>query len=157
MPNLEVVAKGSERTAADAPPADDGSAKAAALQHARECWKLHTETRNKHFHYFILVFSVSMLAAASGKVDWQLVGIVGIFVSMLFSVLDWRGRQLTEDAKEDMARLEPQFGLKVHSRDSEPLRKSRRSLVSTTTVYQTIFLLTWIYSVAQAFRIVRSL
>ena len=111
-----------------------------ALNHARECWKFHSENRNKHFHYFVLV-TAALIVGTTGilKIPNTIIGIAGLLFVVAFFILDRRERMLHEDAKQDLLRLEAMFGLQVHASDETPARKQLRKWVSTTTAYRSLY------------------
>ncbi len=118
----------------------------ACLYHVREMLLHAAGIRSKNFNFFLVAAGIIMLAIT--KADGLMVILVtsvGVILSVIFIILDVRTFQLIKDARHDLERIEPLFGINIHTVDQVPDRirekkgVGRFRLISHTFGYRAVF------------------
>lgn len=127
-----------------------------ALDHARAMLIFSAELRVKNFNFFVVLMVALVAAYSRVQRPWLLVLIAtacGI-ISILFFLLDVRTCELIQDARGDLLRLEPSFGITMHNIDAwkDPERgyptAARRRMITHTVLYRAIFGIAYVLSLA---------
>lgn len=125
----------------------------AALDHARAMTTQASELRTKNFNFFLVIMGVIMAAYVNvGRENARLaLCAIGVLVSLVFLLLDIRGRELLDAAKKELAVKELELGITIQAtlqqmRIGKPIRK----LISHTFVYRVIYIVGLILSVSLA-------
>ena len=94
----------------------------AFLDHTRTML-IHTAgLRVKNFNFF-LVFAGIIVAAFTKIGDPQILRIIagiGLMLSAVFYILDVRNFQQIRDIRDDLEKIEPKFGISIHTVDQVP-------------------------------------
>jgi hypothetical protein len=106
-----------------------------------------SEVRSKNFHFFLVAsgFIILAITNVSEPMLIRLVAVVGTILSTIFILLDIRTLQLIKDARHDLEKIEPKFGITIHTVDqlADPTRgklgTGRARLISHTFGYRVIF------------------
>jgi hypothetical protein len=127
----------------------------AALEHARAFLLQEADQRGRNFNYFIVISGaiVAALIKTAGVWIHTALMIAWIIVTWVFWVIDKRNFRLILDARAELYRLEPLFGIELHHRDWLPdpertIDPSQRPWWQHLTIaYQAVFLLAVIAAV----------
>jgi hypothetical protein len=124
------------------PASEDTSFQMAALGHAQAMTTHASDLRMKNFNFFIVIMGIVIAGYVKLGSDSSIhaIGICGTLVSLGFLVLDFRGRELLDAAKAELALREAALGISIQARLVQAKRsRYLAALVSHTFVYRLIY------------------
>lgn len=94
----------------------------AFLEHSRTML-IHTAgLRVKNFNFFLIVAGI--IVAAFTKINdpgiLRIIAGIGFILSFIFFILDFRNYQQIKDIRDDLEKIEPNFGISIHTVDQIP-------------------------------------
>jgi len=118
----------------------------AALVHAREMAQNASSLRMRNFNFFLILVGITAAAYYETKAA-IFVGSIGLVVSMMFLVLDVRGREILDRAVKLLRDVEPTVWKAAALSPLPPFLSSQPlRLVSHTFVYRSLFVMSGIAS-----------
>jgi len=121
----------------------------AALNHARSMLICQIDVRVKNFNFFLIM--VGALSVALRQWDDSIVRVGlscgGCLLGVVFFLLDARTLLLIKDSRNELYRLEPEFGMSIHQADRIADRprgiasSGRSRIISHTFCYRLVFVL----------------
>lgn len=126
---------------------DVTNADIAVLNHARTMLIHAAELRTKNFNYFLILTGIIILAFTRIEHIFaiQVIASIGIVISGVFIILDFRTKQLIKDARYPLYETEKRFGMTIHYDDRlrDVNRKIKASgrvrIISHTFGFQAVF------------------
>ena len=118
----------------------------AALEHARAFLLQEADQRSRNFNFFLAGLAVVFVGVTNTDEFWirRSLFVAGAILAAAFWIIDKRNFMLLKDARRQLYRLEPCFGLDLHERDELTdeaagiATNARSRLISTTVAYRSI-------------------
>jgi hypothetical protein len=108
------------------------------LEHARILMLQASELRMKNFNFYLII--TGAMLAISGKNDDKnyiipLMCIAGFILSILFLILDIRGKQILSASFKELSNIERELGIQIQANIKSP----KFNIISHTCVYRLIY------------------